>query len=67
MEAMTKRRFVEYLETAAQHGIEQYRFFAEECPEDSVESLTEQAVDQVVESASCYAGIGSCGGGGCKH
>ncbi|KKM02803.1 hypothetical protein LCGC14_1780750 [marine sediment metagenome] len=31
------------------------------------EDALEMAIEETRESATCFAGIGSCGGGGCKH
>jgi hypothetical protein len=75
MGPMTKREFVEYLTTAAKHGIEAFRLLMTEPddvpipdgPDFTDEDKVEMAVVEVEESATCYAGIGSCGRGWCKH
>lgn len=67
MPPMTKHEFVEHLDRAARHGIDAYRFLAEHEAGWSFEQMTDMAVDEVTESATCYAGIGSCGRGWCQH
>ena len=73
---ITKARFVEITESAAQHAIESYRTLTEDTEEDGIvfvgDALTpdeaaECAIDGVVEASTCYVGIGSCGRGWCKH
>lgn len=70
---MTKARFVEITETAAQHAIEVYRNLTE--PDDigdprdllSPDEAAQCAIDGVTEASTCYVGIGACGRGWCKH
>jgi hypothetical protein len=72
---MTKREFVDCQRSAAQHALDSWRILSEE-PDDflirddrefSGEEKVEIVVGEVEESATCFAGIGSCGRGWCKH
>lgn len=69
MHPMTKHEWVEFLKGAAAQAITAYRVLTED--EEGVgfgpEEAAQLAVDEVDESATCYAGIGSCGRGWCKH
>jgi hypothetical protein len=63
---LTKGEFVTACEGTAAAAIDTYRWCVEEegmTPEEAKES----AVDEASESGACFAGIGSCYGGGCKH
>lgn len=62
---LTKAEFVYACEGGASAAIDAYRWCIEEgmSPEDA----KEVAVDEAAESGACFAGIGSCYGGGCKH
>lgn len=66
MPIMTKAEFVGFLESAAEHAIEDYQYFMDNEDFDSSEAFG-VARDAVSESAFCYAGIGSCGRGWCNH
>ena len=62
----TKDAFLEGAETSARADAEVYRI----CRDDegmSHEEALEQVVYDAREAAACFAGIGSCYGGGCKH
>lgn len=61
----TKADFVWAAEGGARAAIESYQFMLDEgfSPDEAKQS----AVDEAQESAVCFAGIGSCYGGGCKH
>ena len=63
---LTKGEFVTACEGGAAAAIDTYRWCVEEegmTPEEAKRS----AVDEASESGACFAGIGSCYGGGCKH
>ena len=62
---LTKAEFVASCEGGAGAAIDDYVFFLTEG--NSPESAKAQAIDQAGESGACFAGIGSCYGGGCKH
>ncbi len=64
MEPMTKREFVEFLRVAAEQGIDGYLTMLADSTPDEAKAIAVEAVD---ESATCYAGIGSCGRGWCHH
>lgn len=64
MEAMTKREFVGSMHAAAEQAIGAYQFLLGEGFEADAK---EMALAEVEESAICFAGIGSCGRGWCKH
>lgn len=64
--ALSKRDFV----SAATNGVRAAFHSYTICVETlgmSREEATEMVIDEAEESASCFAGIGSCYGGGCKH
>jgi len=63
---LTKSEFVDACEGGAKAAIETYRWCIESegmTPEEALEI----SVDEAGESGACFAGIGSCCGGGCKH
>lgn len=63
---LTKAEFVYSCEGGAKAAIVTYRWCVEEegmTPDEAVSLV----VDEAGESGACFAGIGSCGGGGCKH
>lgn len=62
---ITKAEFVVACEGGAAAAIESYQFGINEgmLPE----TAKDWAVDEAEESGACFAGIGSCYGGGCKH
>ena len=63
---LTKSEFVYACEGGASAAIDTYLWCVSEenmTPEDA----KEVAVDEAGESSTCFAGIGSCYGGGCKH
>lgn len=70
---MTKARYVEITRIAAKVAIESYRTLTESDDLGDLgfalrpDEAAECAVDDVVEASTCYAGIGSCGRGWCKH
>lgn len=63
---MTKAEFVIACEGGAGAAIDTYRWCVEEegMPPEEARDL---AIDEAIESGACFAGIGSCYGGGCKH
>ena len=63
---LTKGEFVTACEGGAAAVIDTYRWCIEEEGMTS-DAAKEIAVDEARESAACFAGIGSCYGGGCKH
>lgn len=63
---LTKAEFVYACEGCAGAAIDTYRWCIDE-EGMSPEEAKETAVDESVESGVCFAGIGSCYGGGCKH
>lgn len=67
MPPMTKYEFVEFQRTAANLAIDAYIVLEDDDFEWTPEQVREMAVDNVGESATCYAGIGSCGRGWCDH
>ena len=62
---LTKGSFVAGAESTARAAIGSFLMMREEG--FSIEEATDQAVDEANESATCFAGIGSCGRGWCKH
>lgn len=62
---LTKADFVSACEGGAGAAIDDYVFFLAEG--ESPEDAKQQAIEQASESGACFAGIGSCCGGGCKH
>lgn len=62
---MTKKEFVDGAEGGVRAAIESYEFMLDYG--DSKEGALEIVINEAIESASCFMGIGSCGGGGCKH
>jgi hypothetical protein len=62
---MTKGRFVEISAIAADLACDAYKTMRDEG--FSHEQAKEAAVQDAEEGATCYAGIGSCGRGWCKH
>lgn len=66
MHPMTKHEWIEFSKAAAEQAITAYRFMVEDEDFDPTEAAS-VAVEEVDESASCYAGIGSCGRGWCHH
>jgi hypothetical protein len=62
---LTKAQFVSAAEGGALAAIEAYRILLDNG--DSPEQALELAVDEASEGAMCFAGIGSCGRGWCKH
>jgi hypothetical protein len=60
-----KGEFVDACEGGATAAIESYLFLLDEGM--SPTEAKEVVVDESGESAACFAGIGSCCGGGCKH
>lgn len=62
---LTKEAFVDAAEGGAKAAVEDYLFMVEEG--FSHDEALSVAIDQARESAACFAGVGSCGGGGCKH
>lgn len=63
---MTKQEFVDLTERAARMAFENYDRVVEYCGYEGQEAR-DLSIEEIVESATCWAGIGSCGGGGCKH
>lgn len=61
----TKGEFVTAARGGAAAAIQAYQFLISDG--FSAEAAAEQAVDESEESAICFAGIGSCGRGWCKH
>ena len=61
----TKAEFVSAIEGCAAAAIDTYLFLMDEG--DSAEQAKEISVEEAIEAATCAAGIGSCGGGGCLH
>ena len=61
----TKADFVVAAEGGASAAIDTYRWCVEEGM--SPEEAKEVVVAEAAEAAACWAGIGSCYGGGCKH
>ena len=66
MGSMTKRDFVERMRSAAAQAIDAYVFMLVEEGFDP-ELSKEEAIAEVAEVAACFAGIGSCGRGWCRH
>lgn len=62
---LTKAEFVHACEGGANAAIETYQFYLDDGMDP--DTAKELAVDEAVESGACFAGIGSCYGGGCKH
>ena len=62
---ITKGEFVDACEAGAASAISAYQFCLDEGM--TSEDAEECAVSEAGESGACYAGIGSCSGGGCKH
>ena len=63
---ITKAAFVDAAESAARHAFESY-LICLDIGDFSPNESRDMVIEEVRESASCYAGIGPCGGGGCKH
>ena len=61
----TQEAFVNAAESSAQAILEDYKIMIKMGLSET--DATEVAVDQARQAASCYAGAGLCGGGGCKH
>ncbi len=61
----TKREFVDTALATAKIAIDTFAFLRSDG--FSVSEAAEIASEEAAEGASCFAGIGSCGGGGCKH
>jgi hypothetical protein len=64
-DGQTKAEFVGMCENIAKAAITAYKFMLEDGSTDN--EAVEQAVEEEVEAAVCFAGIGSCGRGWCKH
>lgn len=62
---LTKAQFVTACEGGAAAAIDSYQFLLNDG--FSPEEAKEMAVSEAEESGACFAGIGSCYGGGCKH
>ncbi len=62
---LSKAGFVDATEGAIRAAFESYRILLG--MKFSGKAAVEMAVEEIRESAACFAGIGSCGGGGCKH
>lgn len=65
MDRYRKGDFVAGAEQSARAAIGSFLMMREEG--FSVEDSTAQAIEEAHESAFCFAGIGSCGRGWCKH
>lgn len=63
---MTKQEFVDAAVGGVEGSIGTYLFLVND-EGMTYEQALETVLDEAEESASCFAGIGSCGGGGCKH
>ncbi len=63
---MSKARFVDAAENAARGALDAYQILTLDMGVTTGTAI-EMAIDEARESASCFVGIGSCGGGGCKH
>ena len=63
----TKGEFLEAVEAAAPWLIESYLMVFGLLDGLTHEEAVKMAVDEHVESAACYVGLGSCGRGWCKH
>lgn len=63
---LTKQEFVDAAAGGSKAAIESYLFLVNE-EKLTHEEAMEMTLTEADESASCWAGIGSCGGGGCKH
>jgi hypothetical protein len=63
--AMTKARFVEFNAIAADLACDAYQLMRDEGFDH--DEAKEMAIAEAEEGATCYAGIGSCGRGWCKH
>lgn len=63
--SLTKAGFVDAAEGGVRAALEAYKLLVRMGYTD--EDATTMATEETRESATCFAGIGSCGGGGCKH
>jgi hypothetical protein len=63
--ALSKAGFVDAAAAGVEAALESYKTLIG--MDYTEEDARESAVEETRESAACFAGIGSCGGGGCKH
>ena len=62
---ISKAGFVTSAEGGVRAAFESYKILIG--MDFTVKDAQEMVIEETRESASCFAGIGSCGGGGCKH
>lgn len=64
---LTKGEFVDSVEAAAPWLIQSYLDSFALLSDMTHQDALEMAVQEHVEAAACFVGLGSCGTGGCKH
>jgi hypothetical protein len=64
-EGQTKAEFVGMAEQIAKAAITAYKFMLDDGSDH--QDAMDTAIEEEVEAAVCYAGIGSCGRGWCHH